>query len=218
MVLGTGAEGQEQGSGCVGRGIEHSDAAPGEAVAVIDEEFLAHLNRASAIVATWPKWKQNLLEDSSKPFCDVPRTPVDNSQVVRRVYGGGEMAECGGFDDNGLWRDSSGRASVCVDGVGKDAPVVVNAAGGKQSSVRQRLDLMPPLALLAVGEVLSEGAAKYGDNNWHSIPVNDHLNHALIHAYAFLAGDRQDDHLEHFACRAMMALEIALRERKGIKA
>lgn len=95
-----------------------------------------------------------------------------------------------------------------IHGVGKDAEIVVNEVGAKQSKTLYRCDLLPPLATLAVSKVLAEGAEKYGVNNWHGIPVNDHLNKALVHAYAYLAGDTQDDHLEHAACRLLMALEI----------
>lgn len=95
-----------------------------------------------------------------------------------------------------------------VAGVGKDAPTVTNEHGARQSKTLYRMDLLPPLASLAVAEVLAVGCAKYGKNNWHGISVEDHLNHALIHIYSHLAGDTQDDHLEHAACRMMMALEI----------
>lgn len=97
-----------------------------------------------------------------------------------------------------------------VKGVGLDAEVVTNAKGAKQSATQYRMDLLPPQALLAVAGVLKLGAEKYGDNNWREIPIEDHLNHAIIHAYAYLAGDKQDDHLGHFACRALMALETLL--------
>lgn len=103
-------------------------------------------------------------------------------------------------------------AGYGVKSVSKDAPVVTNEKGAKQSATAYRMDLMPPLATLAVAEVLKYGADKYGENNWHGIPVKDHLNHLLIHLFAYLTGDKQDDHLEHMACRAMMALEIARRE------
>lgn len=104
-----------------------------------------------------------------------------------------------------------------IEGVGKDVEVVTNSSGAKQSKTLYRCDLMPPLATLAVAGVLNEGAVKYGENNWHGIPVNDHLNHAITHAYSYLAGDSQDDHLEHFACRAMMALEIYLMDKQKAK-
>lgn len=101
------------------------------------------------------------------------------------------------------------RKKTVVDVVGKDAPMVVNADGGKQSGSPYRVDLVPPLATLAVASVLKEGADKYGDNNWKKIPIKDHLNHALTHAFAYLAGDKSDDHLEHLACRVLFALELA---------
>lgn len=100
-----------------------------------------------------------------------------------------------------------------LKGVGPDTDIEVNEIGAKQSRVPYRMDLMPPQATLAVANVLHSGAEKYGANNWHGIPVDDHLNHALVHMYAYLAGDKQDDHLEHAACRALMALEIKLREK-----
>lgn len=40
------------------------------------EEFQRHQAMAKSLVTTWPKWKQNILENSSKPTVSVPRTPV----------------------------------------------------------------------------------------------------------------------------------------------
>lgn len=96
-----------------------------------------------------------------------------------------------------------------VTGVGKDAPTVVNAVGGKQSGSPYRMDLIPPLAAFAVASVLKEGADKYGDDNWKKITIPDHLNHALAHAFAYMAGDKSDDHLGHMACRVLFALDLA---------
>ena len=100
-----------------------------------------------------------------------------------------------------------------IEGVGANALTVESPNGAKQSHSPYRMDLMPPLATLAVAGVLAPGAIKYGENNWRGLPVKDHLNHALVHVMAFLAGDTQDDHLGHFACRAMMALETYLIEQ-----
>ena len=92
-----------------------------------------------------------------------------------------------------------------------DAPTATNAAGGKQSTTPVRLDCLPPLAILAVGAVLKHGAEKYGDKNWHKIPVNEHVNHALAHIMAHLEGDKGDTHLSHAACRLLFALDLAER-------
>lgn len=103
--------------------------------------------------------------------------------------------------------------TAIINGIGPDAPTTTNANGGKQSATPFRCDLLPPLATLAVAEVLASGAAKYGANNWHAITVEEHLNHAMGHQLAYLAGDTQDDHLEHAACRLLMALEQKLAGR-----
>lgn len=102
-----------------------------------------------------------------------------------------------------------------VEGVGPDAATVVNAAGGKQSGSPYRCDLLPPHALLAVAKVLKHGADKYGEKNWHLIPVEDHVNHALTHLFALAADDATDGHLEHAACRVLFALDQALSGRSS---
>ena len=61
-------------------------------------------------------------------------------------------------------------------------------------------------ALIEVSRVLEYGARRYSRNNWRLIPFEDHLNHALIHLYAYKLGDTQDDHLEHALTRVMMAV------------
>lgn len=90
------------------------------------------------------------------------------------------------------------------------APITTNEAGGKQSSIPYRLDLVPANAILSVAHILNDGEKKYGKNNWRKIERDDHLNHALIHIFALLSGDQQDNHLGHAACRMLMALEVEL--------
>ena len=106
--------------------------------------------------------------------------------------------------------DPRGDDSGMIAGVDPDAPTVVNASGGKQSRSLYRCDLLPAKATLAVASVLEYGVRKYTLNNWRLIPTRDHINHALVHLFAFLAGDTSDDHLGHAACRALMALELHL--------
>ncbi len=45
------------------------------------QEFREQFAIATALVASWPAWKQNILENSSKPTVSVPRIPVDNQRV-----------------------------------------------------------------------------------------------------------------------------------------
>lgn len=60
--------------------------------------------------------------------------------------------------------------------------------------------------ILAVSKVLKEGAEKYAPNNWRLIPQEEHFRHALVHYIAYLMGDTQDDHFEHFLTRIMMTI------------
>lgn len=102
-----------------------------------------------------------------------------------------------------------------VTGVGKDAPTVENEQGGKQSATLYRFDLVDPLAMFEMCKVLKEGFDKYGDDeNWRNIPIRDHLNHMLIHTYAYLAGDQSDEHLSHIMCRAMFAQACDIEEQQ----
>lgn len=92
-------------------------------------------------------------------------------------------------------------------------PIEVNQNGARQSALDCRLDLLPPHATMAVAGVLKRGAEKYPDlehgrPNWHGIPTDDHLNHALAHILRHLAGDRSEDHLPHAACRLLFACEL----------
>ena len=96
--------------------------------------------------------------------------------------------------------------------------IVVNDDGAAQSHTPCRFDLIPPVALFKVAEVLGEALEKYGQGefngqpisgNWNNIPVEDHLNHAIQHIYGQLSGDRTEEHLSHAICRLMFALELS---------
>ena len=100
-----------------------------------------------------------------------------------------------------------------VKGVEPDAPVVVNEKGGKQSDSPYAFHMIPVSSILAAAEVCSYGAKKYGetigDRNYTKIPTAEHINHAIAHMYAYLAGDRTDDHLGHAIVRTMFAYDTA---------
>lgn len=94
-------------------------------------------------------------------------------------------------------------------------PLVTNVAGGKQSQLNLRLDLIDPNALFRMAAILKLGAEKYGENNWRKIPVNDHINHAVGHLYQHLGISLTakvpiiaEDHLGHALCRVMFATAL----------
>ena len=99
-----------------------------------------------------------------------------------------------------------------IFGVEPEAPVIMNENGGKQSDTPYGFHLLPISALFDAAKVAKYGADKYGETfdkrNYTKIPVTDHLNHAVQHIYAFLAGDTQDDHLGHAIVRLMFAYEV----------
>jgi hypothetical protein len=99
--------------------------------------------------------------------------------------------------------------------VSPDAPTTTNERGGQQSHVPVRFDLIDGKAMFAMAAVLHEGAEKYAPGNWRLIPERDHLNHALMHIYAYLSGDRTDDHLSHALCRVTFATAVNLDPDAG---
>lgn len=101
--------------------------------------------------------------------------------------------------------------SDCIAGVGPDQPTVTNSAGAKQAKVNHRFDLFPRF-IFDVAAVLDAGAIKYGEWNWIGIPSEQHINHALIHIFAWLHGDCSEHHLAHAACRLLFAGEMEKRE------
>lgn len=101
---------------------------------------------------------------------------------------------------------------MVVDGVGKGVETITNELGGKQSKVSYRFDLLDAKSMFEMTKVLHEGAIKYGEDNWRLISVQEHLNHLIIHAYAYLAGDKSDEHLSHILCRAMFAQGVELQK------
>jgi hypothetical protein len=101
-----------------------------------------------------------------------------------------------------------------IEGMGNNIPVRENEEGGKQSDIPYAFHLIDSKALFRLAKVYAEGAKKYERDNWRKISVEEHLNHAISHIYAYLAGDRQENHLEHAQCRINMAVAIMI-ENEG---
>lgn len=144
-------------------------------------------------------------EHYGKVKCDICNKKTPTSFIVKK----GKM-KCKSCHFKGEVEMIRENALNEIKGVSPDAPVITNEKGAKQSDSPYRLDLVDPKALLAIGAVLKEGAAKYGEENWRGIDLNDHINHALVHIYAYLAGDTSDDHIEHAATRMIFALNKKL--------
>lgn len=91
--------------------------------------------------------------------------------------------------------------------------IQTNEAGGKESKLEYRFDLVDPKAMFRMAHILHEGANKYGENNWRLLSSRDNINRAITHLYAAiydmeygLSKSDQDDHLGHALCRIMFAI------------
>ena len=92
--------------------------------------------------------------------------------------------------------------------------------GRKFDQDKARLELLPPLALVEVAKVLTEGAKKYAVNNWKHVPdlQNRYTGAALRHILAEMAGEDIDPdfnlpHMAHAICCLMFKLEDYLEKR-----
>ena len=94
-----------------------------------------------------------------------------------------------------------------INGVAEEE-MTTNSQGGRQSKLDYRFDLIDTKAIFALANVLHTGEVRYGKDNWRKIDTESHLNHALSHIYAYLAGDTQDSHMGHAFCRLMMAIGV----------
>ena len=115
---------------------------------------------------------------------------------------------------------------------GSDCPsvgdIVTNEQGGKGSLIRGKMSEVPPLALIAVSEVMATGASRYpretdGTPNWYRVSIIENCDHAGEHLVNFFAEvnkptlhqseSRQRsprlmrEELSHAAARIMMAME-----------
>ncbi len=105
--------------------------------------------------------------------------------------------------------------------------IITNEQGGKQSKIASKITEVPPLALIAIGNVMGNGSVKYpreknGTPSWHRIDSKSNLDHGLEHAANFMelentaccvdTSELQLQELAHHAARAMMALEMYIIE------
>ena len=79
--------------------------------------------------------------------------------------------------------------------IGEDK--IIYSSGASRNDIGKiRLDLIPPEALLELGEVFGEGAVRHGDENWKKgMPNSVVLNHMMRHLLLYMKGDRDEPHM-----------------------
>lgn len=92
-----------------------------------------------------------------------------------------------------------------------------SSEGRKNDSAKPRLDLIPPEAIFALGEILSYGAEKYSARNWEKgMSWGRVFGAGMRHLWAWWGGEKADaetgrSHLWHALC--CVAFLVAYEER-----
>lgn len=90
--------------------------------------------------------------------------------------------------------------------------------GRKNDSDKNRVELLPVDALEDIGEILTFGAAKYGDRNWEKGMAWSRVFGALLrHLFAWWRGEKSDpetgkSHLAHAGCCILFLLAFERRK------
>lgn len=94
--------------------------------------------------------------------------------------------------------------------------------GVKYDGEKPQMYLLPPLAALEVGKVLTYGAKKYSPDNWRKVNglQERYTSATLRHLLAHMAGEEKDeetdlDHLAHAITCLMFKLEDRLMAEKA---
>jgi len=84
------------------------------------------------------------------------------------------------------------------------------------STGKGRFDLLPPQAIRALAIHYQKGCEKYGERNWEKgIPVARFIDSALRHAFQFLDGEDDENHLISAIWNLMGAYETVKRIQEG---
>lgn len=96
-----------------------------------------------------------------------------------------------------------------IEGVGKEVEQIDGIA-----AIPYDFTGIDPKAMFAMAKVMAEGLKNHERGGWRKVPLEKHLNNALSHIWAYLAGDKQDEHLSHALCRVMFAVALEIHEKE----
>jgi len=79
-----------------------------------------------------------------------------------------------------------------------------------------RFDLLPTRALKRLAQHFERGGDKYGARNWEKgQPLSRYMDSALRHAFSYLEGQRDEDHLIAACWNLMCAVDTEERLKEG---
>jgi len=165
-------------------------------------------------VSEWPKWAACATTDDdgqgvfwAKSTCELRGCRWESKVVCqfRCFYNQGILNDA---ENSKVTREEQGKRDAQADQPGVD-PI-----GTKRDQDKIQLHLLPPLAELMIGEVLTFGAKKYSPNGWKYVenPNDRYMAAAMRHLNSARQGEELDaesglPHLAHAACCLMFILE-----------
>lgn len=80
-----------------------------------------------------------------------------------------------------------------------------------------RFDLLPARAIARLARHFEGGASKYGDRNWEKgQPLSRYMDSALRHAFKYLGGATDEDHLVAAAWNLLCLADTEMRIKEGL--
>lgn len=101
----------------------------------------------------------------------------------------------------------------------KEAGQAADGGGLRYDEGKERVDLLPPDALLELGKVYGAGAKKYAARNWErGLPWSKALGPLMRHLFKWMRGEKIDpeDGQLHIAKVAWNAIALLTYELRGI--
>jgi hypothetical protein len=115
-----------------------------------------------------------------------------------------------------------GDAGPCYVGFPDTRPAPTAPPGVKLDGAKTRWDLLPWPALELVAQAFTQGASKYSDYGWKTLPDarRRYFAAAIRHAVAWVKGEKTDPesglpHLAHLVCNSLFLLSFDLGETGG---
>lgn len=84
----------------------------------------------------------------------------------------------------------------------------------KTDAGKLRMELLPPVAIKALSEVLTYGANKYGDYSWRTVETDRYIGALLRHMFSYMQDHEGIDeesgmpHIWHVLCNAAFLTEL----------